>query len=431
MSKVDPACIKRRKRPVRVIIAAAVILIISFATVFAAQDPLLEFIKKINPEARVKIIVDKGYGSRLNISEIDKDIKITVTDVAADDLQTLIQYKVEDLKSGKEYRALIDGIDIKEKWGDEGYICNGVFNFQGKGTLTLLPIDTDDKTIHLSFNKLETPSKESIEGNWSFEIPVKKYHSKTFDINKSVKIGDYLIEFSKIMISPTNTQLFYNFSNGFNSQESIEELGDIILTGDGVEYESNGNVSGGGQGHGMAFESMYFSNPRKIEIKLKELEMSYEDKKELSVDLNKSGVQEFEYLGSKIRVENLRVGRDITFDLYESLDNRQYERLSYSFVSDAGSDSKEYFNSMGNQKEVYYIDKNGTKYEYYDALSKWKEIRDKRPVLNIVKTSWTLHPSEKLDLNGMKNFKISIDGYTKTKYVNKSIKINLDDQSSN
>ncbi|MBU3143775.1 DUF4179 domain-containing protein [Clostridium sp. CF012] len=116
---------------------AAAILTMSVVTVFAAREPIMKLIKRISLESRINNIVEKGMGDRLNISKIDKDIKITITDVAADDIQTLISFKIEDLKSGKEYRVKYDeGIDIRERWGGQIKdttikMYNSVFNTGG------------------------------------------------------------------------------------------------------------------------------------------------------------------------------------------------------------------------------------------------------------------------------------------------------------
>lgn len=76
---------------------------------------------------------------------------MSVITVFADDIQTLISFKIEDLKSGKEYRVKYDdGIDIKERWGSQIKdttikMYNSIFNTGGKGTLTLYPIDDEKK----------------------------------------------------------------------------------------------------------------------------------------------------------------------------------------------------------------------------------------------------------------------------------------------
>lgn len=442
-NKTNIPAAKKRKNIVRIVLVAAAVLVVSMVTVFASEGSLLELLRKISPETRINSMVEKGVGDRLNISKTDKDIKITVTDVAADDIQTLISYKIEDLKSGKEYGVnFIDGIDIKEKWGmAEGtniQMYNSVFNHEGKGTLTLYPLDTEEKTIHLAFKKLVLNSENStdtIEGNWNFEVPVKKHHGKTYDINAEVKVDNHNIYFNKITIAPTLTTVSFNFGSS-SSSESIIGLQDLGLIINGKELKpynfGNGNsepysLIGFGNDK-MTFESIFPEEPKNIEIKVRRLYTQVEDKsgKEFTVDLTKKEPQNFEYLGNKITIDNLKIENNIIFDFNEELlYNRQYERLQYTIIPESGHSSESYFSSMGSYTEFYYVDKNNNKYNYIDAQSNWEKIRTKNPVLYVSKTKYTLKPSEKLDINKMKYFKLSIEGYTKTRFVDKTVKIKL------
>lgn len=433
---------KKNVRPFRTLLIAAVILTLSAATVFAAREPIMELIKLINPESRVNSIVNKGIGERLNIASTDKDIKITITEVVADDIQTLISYKIEDLKSSKEYRAsYTDGIDIKERWGEVGKdttdkMYTSLFNSDGKGTLTLYPIDTESKTINLAFTKLETKYGEIIAGNWDFQIPIKKYVGKTYNINGVIKVENYTIEFNKITVSPTLTKLSFNCRNGGKQNEKVIGLEDLRIVANGKEYKpynfGHGNwdpysTIGSGSNE-MTFETMYFDNPKEIEVRLSRIStMNTEEKpKEFIINLNETKPQEFEYLGTKLYVDNLKVGKDITFDLNQSVYNKDYAMLHTDILPYEGHGPERYFSTWGNFTEAYYVDKNNTKYDYYDELSRWEEIREKKPSIYIAKTSYTLKPSEGLDVSKEKFIKLCITGYSKTVFVNNKIKMKLE-----
>ncbi len=445
-SKFDKSNIpaaKKRKSFIRVVLVAAAVLVVSMVTVFASEGSLLELLKKISPETRINNMVEKGVGDRLNISKIDKDIKITVTDVVADDIQTLISYKIEDIKNGKEYGVnFIDGVDIKEKWGmAEGtniQMYNSVLNYEGKGTMTLYPLDTEEKTIHLTIKKLVLSSENStdtIEGSWNFEVPIKKRHGKTYDINAEVKVDNHNIYFNKITIAPTLTTVSFNFGSS-NQSESILGLQDLGLIINGKELKpynfGNGNsepysLIGFGNDK-MTFESIFPEEPKNIEIKVRRLYTRVEDKsgKEFTIDLTKKEPQNFEYLGNKITIDNLKVDDNITFDFNEELlYNRQYENLQYTIIPESGHNKESYFSSMGSYNEFYYVDKNNNKYNYSDAQLNWEKIRTKNPIFYVAKTKYTLKPSEKLDIKKMKYFKLSIEGYTKTRFVDKTAKIKL------
>ena len=442
--KIDLKESKRKRSPLRVLFIAAVILTMSVVTVFAAREPIMELIKRISPESRINKIVDKGMGDRLNISKIDKDIKITITDVVADDIQTLISFKIEDLKSGKEYGVEFnDVIDIKERWGAQVKdttikMYNSVFNTGGKGMLTLYPIDTEKKTINLAFTKLETNVggiKEVTEGNWNFEIPIKKYPGKSYDIKGSVKVEDYSIYFNRINISPTLTTLYFNHSSGYNRNEEISGLEDMRIIAKGKEYKPY-NFGGGdwnsystiGYGYKqMTFDSMYFDNPKDIQIKLSRIStrITEEKPKEFVIRLDETSSQEFEYLGTKLYIENIKVGEDITFDLKQPVSSKKYEMLQTQFWPADGHSSEKGFSAGGNYNELYYVDKDDNKYEYYDGLLKLDELREKRPVLYIASSSWKLHPVDGFDIKKEKSIRMIIDGYTKTKFVDKVVKVKL------
>ncbi len=439
--KIDCQGAKTKRRPLRVLFIAAVILTMSVVTVFAAREPIMELIKRISPESRINNIVDKGIGDRFNISKIDKDIKITITDVVADDIQTLISFKIEDLKSGKEYRVKYDdGIDIKERWVPQINdttikMYNSIFNTEGKGTLTLYPIDTDKKTINLAFIRLETITGDIMEGNWSFEIPIKKYHGKSYDIKTRVKVDNYSIFFNRITISPTLTTLYFNHSSGYNRNEEMLGFEDIRIIANGKEYKpynfGNGNwnpYSTIGYGDDeMTFDSMYFDNPKDIQIKLSRIStrITEEKPKEFVIRLDKTSPQEFEYLGTKIYIDNLKVGEDITFDLKQPVHSKEHEILSTNFWPANEHSSEKYFGAGGNHNEVYYVDKDDNKYEFFDALTRWDEIREKRPVIYVVNTNWKLYPVDGFDIKKEKSIRMIIDGYSKTKFVDEVVKVKL------
>lgn len=442
--KINISGVKKKRRPLRVFFIAAVILVLSVGTVFADKNPLVELFKLINPESRINDMVDKGMGDRLNISKIDKDIKITITDVVADNIQTLISFKIEDLKSGKEYSVKYDeGIDIKERWGEQIKDTNikmytSLFNNEGKGVLTLYPIDTEKKTINLSFNKVETKtgdSKEVIEGNWNFEIPIKRYEGKSYDIKASIKVDDYVIYFNKITVSPTLTKLSFSHTSGTNRNEELIGLEDVRIVANGKEYKPYNFGHGDWNpystiGYGdkeMTFESMYFDNPKNIEIKISRINkrVTEENPKEYVIKLDETSPQEFEYLDTKLFIENLKVGEEINFNLKQPVYNNKYEVLSTEFWSAEGRSSGKYFSTVGNYNEVYYIDKDNNKYEYYDGLLRWDEIREKMPVVYIANTNYKLYPVGGFDIKKENTIKMVIERYTKTLFVDESVKVKL------
>jgi hypothetical protein len=440
---------RRKIKPLRTLLIAAVILTMSVATVFAAKEPIMELIKLVNPQKRIDTLVDKGMGHRLNISKVDKDIKITVKEVLADDAQTVISYKIEDLKDGKEYSAgyYFEDVTVKEKWGISGEAADtemivSASNFKGEGTLTLSPIDTSEKTIHLTFNKLrETADTKSniIEGNWSFELPIKKYAGKSYELNSTVKIDNYTITFDKLTISPTMTKLSYKLLGGKIEGNQLTKkiigLEDLIITSGGKQYKSyefaqvqmsppNSIEYGNNE---MRFESMYFDNPKELEIHIKRINtQTYEDKPvEYNIRLDSGERQEFDYRGTKIAIENLMVQEDITFDIVQSSDYANSKFAWFEFRPQGEWGADRHFSTVGNYEGLYYLDKDNKKYQYMDALLLWDKLRDKNPVLVIEKTKCILHPKGNLDIKNEKSFKMIVDTYQETIFIDGTAKLTL------
>lgn len=440
---------KRKIKPLRTLLIAAVILTMSVVTVFAAKEPILELIKLVNPQKRIDTLVDKGMGNRLNISKVDKDIKITIKEVLADDAQTVISYKIEDLKNGKEYAAgfYFEDITVKEKWGNSGVSADtemiaSTSNFKGQGTLTLLPIDTSEKTIHLTFNKLREiadPKSNIIEGSWSFELPIKKYAGKSYELNSTVKIDNYTITFDKLTISPTMTKLSYKLLGGKIEGNQLTKkiigLEDLIITSGDKQYKSyefaqvqmsppNSIEFGNNE---MRFETMYFDDPKELEIHIKRINtQTHEDKPvEYDIKLDSSERQEFDYRGTKISIENLKVEEDITFDIVQSSDYANSKLAWFEFRPQGEWGADRYFSTVGNYEVLYYLDKDNKKYQYMDALLLWDKLRDKNPLLRIEKTKCILHPKGKLDIKKEKSIKMIIDTYQETIFVDGTAKIKL------
>ncbi|MBU3143776.1 hypothetical protein [Clostridium sp. CF012] len=63
----------------------------------------------------------------------------------------------------------------------------------------------------------------------------------------------------------------------------------------------------------MIFDSMYFENAKDTPIKLSRLstKITEEKPKEFVIKLDETSPQEFEYLGTKLYINNLKVGQDI------------------------------------------------------------------------------------------------------------------------
>jgi hypothetical protein len=99
--------------------------------------------------------------------------------------------------------------------------------------------------------------------------------------------------------------------------------------------------------------------------------------------------------------------------------------IEYTFQPLEGLNSEKYFSQVGNYTEVYYVDKENKKYQYYDALLNWDKIRNNNPLFYVAKTNERLQPMGKFDIKKEKSIKLVIEGYMNTKFVKGTAKIHL------
>lgn len=429
--------VRRKKRSLRLLIAAALTFTMSIALISGAPNLIRQLISNGSPNIESSAEASLYTGEKLNLSQTENNVKITVTDVVADDINTLINYTVEDMTSEK--RPLVcyfSDTSIAERWGEAAsplLTMNSSYNDNiFHGTLVILPIDTKEKTIHLTFNGIRditNGSPELVEGNWTFEIPIKRYQSKTFEINKTIHAGGYNIDINKLIVAPTVTKLLFNCRGG-SEKEKVNGLQDLSIIVDGKEYTSYGNslrenfplAFGNNE---MSFESIYSVTPKNIEIKIRRLQTFISNRKEFTLYLDEPTPQEFDYLGSKITVDNLKVDTTINFDLLTPSENREYEKLEFGFTYNNGDTSDVYFSAVGESFEDIYIDETGIKYPTGFDAPDWQQQRAKKAVLFINNQHLSLTPSSKINLKNIKTIKMIIDGYLKTKFLDESIKIEL------
>ncbi|NLC03454.1 MAG: DUF4179 domain-containing protein, partial [Tissierellia bacterium] len=138
--------IKRRKRVKRFtrtgLIAIALSLLLVVTAVATDLFGLMEGWKKSSEitESAWEDLLDNGVGQKLDISAIDKDIKITAEGVISDELNTIILLKIEDLKDQNKYsptknytgREDIQGLTLsgdissEQLWGDSMQIMSEI-----------------------------------------------------------------------------------------------------------------------------------------------------------------------------------------------------------------------------------------------------------------------------------------------------------------
>ncbi|CEG28819.1 DUF5643 domain-containing protein [Bacillus sp. B-jedd] len=408
-------------------------------------------------DEQMKGIIDKGLGEELNLTAEQNNVKIKIKSVAADDLQTIIYYEVENKVGGKKYQIKYsDGItfeDQEKHWkieDDPDYSpvrsqMNLYSDREGvyKGKLQLAPIKNKQALLDVNIGLLEEvkdPSEtengadaengpdasnkaDQLEGSWDFKIPVKKHRAIEHKLNVKANVDGISIVFEKLTIAPTATLLTYRYQDGNSGKNlgyikiaSVEANGKVAksdLFGGVTFSQSEDNGWGTEQ---ASFDSLYLENPTSVKIKIGSIQYQIEDEKKIALGEDIQLPFSFEYQGNKITIKKLEFGPHTKMVMKEDLQaNREYEMLDYEFLSKEGDFS------TGVMIDGYFVDKYGMKYNAADYMPRIDELEE--PIFYS-----TEHQIELAASGQNQKFipdAIQIHGYSKTQYINKEIKVNL------
>ncbi|MET3658037.1 DUF4179 domain-containing protein [Sporosarcina psychrophila] len=356
--------------------------------------------------------VQQGLGEYLNLETESNGVKVTITSVVADDIQTLIYYEIEDEQKDNNYMINFSkGLQITnqdEIWNikDEpsyspvssSLSIYSESNHVYRGRLGAAPMSTDEGTIHLELSKLEklsnTPrdtegsqsisigTNEFIEGDWRFDIPVKKHPAIVHEFEVETEIDGNPVIFDKLTIAPTITVLSYRYRNE-NPDRKIQYLTIASLESKGKHVYGQQGLAGSGGGGGSAdgwnsvettFESLYFEKPTDVLIHIGSASYSIEEQAQFAVDVSKELPQTFEYGGNKISIKQIEVGERTKIEMTEELHHKRvYERLDYRFYDKDGQGA-----SGGTNVDGYYIDKHGGKYKVNENFYRLNELEHPR-----------------------------------------------------
>ncbi|MDR4886149.1 DUF4179 domain-containing protein [Fredinandcohnia sp. QZ13] len=307
-----------------------------------------------------------GIGEPLDLVQESNGIKVTIKSAIADEFQTLIYYEVENLEEEEQYGINFwDGVYVEkefETFDQQAYPVNHLpvqpLDSDGtifKGTLSLLPVTSEAKSIKLNISKLQKIGEDpknpvwmayngqaSFEyGKWNFEIPVKKQASIERPVNKKVTVDGVPIEFEKLIITPTLTALQYRFKPYtvdkninelfFEGIQTKEKTAKPISYGWNFPIESNMNEY---FTFHSVFDSLYFDNPKEVRIPLHSLSYYMNDFYNVDIDMNQPFPQTFEYLGSKISIDKVDLGIPTKIEITtEMSEERKFESIDFSVVN--------------------------------------------------------------------------------------------------
>jgi hypothetical protein len=398
--------------------------------------------------------VQHGLGEKLNVAAESNGVKVTITSVVADDFQTLIYYEIDDLNKENTYMInYSDGLKIANQdqaWNSEDIsslspVMNHLTLYSKtdhvfKGRLGVAPMSADVGVIQLELSKLETvtkphgnaetaqrvPSgtKEFLTGDWRFDIPVKKHPSIVHDIHVKTEIDGNPIIFEKLTIAPTITVLSYRFRNENPDRSmrnikiaSLESKGKLVDDQLGLGgYWGSGGYANGWNSAEATFESLYYQKPTDIQIHIESATFSVIKHAKFAIDSSKALPQSFQYLGNKITIKQIEVGKQTKVVMTEELDpKRAYEMLDYRFYD------KEGHGESGANIDGYYIDKKGDKYKQSEYFYRLNELDHPR----FFSTEHHIEMSLGNENEQYIPVGIEIEGYTVTSFYDKVVGISL------
>lgn len=367
-AKMNKKSFRRVTRTGLIAIALSLIFIVTaFATdIFG----FLEYWKKSSerPLSAWEQLIDNGVGQRLDISAINQDIKITAEGVIADEINTIILLKIEDLSGNERY--VPDMFDIKDgrhpillggDISDVEYYNDGIppiwrntpLYSEEENTIKLMvgtnPISKDEGNIDIHINRLtrfyqpditSIEEREIISGNWDISIPVKQVESKTYMVNRDIDIDGNKLTINKVILAPTTTVIDYTLEK-FNKKEDyligdltfLVKLGSKVFDRAELSYSLNGITydyeTKDGDFH---IQSLYLEDPKDIDLIVNTY--SYKQRGYDIYDIDYDNLpQTIDYKGNKIVIEEMIKNEDELSLIIKEDDskNREYYENRFYF----------------------------------------------------------------------------------------------------
>ncbi|WHY86966.1 DUF5643 domain-containing protein [Neobacillus novalis] len=448
---------KSYKQRAMIGLVAALFLTVFVGTAVATNGftSVIEWWKDLSnkQDTQMQTFVQHGLGEKLNLAAESNGVKVTITGVVADDIQTFIYYEIDDRNKENKYMInYTDGLKIANQerdWNsvdDPSYspVTNHLSLYSGKdhvfkGRLGVAPMSVNTGTIQLELSKLEivtntsgdtsrsvpTGKGEFFKGEWHFDIPVKKHPSIVHNIHVETEIDGNPIIFEKLTIAPTVTVLSYRYHNEnpnrrmeYFNFSSLESKGKFVYDQQGLGgYGGTGRYEAGWNSAEETFESLYYEKPTDIKIHIGSAAFSVNKPAKFAIDRSKALPQSFEYLGSKITIEQMEVGNPTKIVMTEELNpKRAYEMLDYHLYDKDGHGGN------GIRTDGYFIDKKGDKYKLSDYLLRQNELDHPRMYSTEHHIEFSGENNQELNVP----VGIEIEGYTVTSFYDKVVSISLD-----
>ena len=391
-------------------LVAVVLSLILAVTVFATD--ILDFLKWWEKYSQREMsawedLIENGVGQKLvAMSVTDKGIRVTAEGIIADDINTIILLKIEDLNGNIRFipyrgdssnlSSISVGGDVRKSFENLPVLVNySPLYEEDENTIKLMvytePLDKDEGIVEININKLISfinESEESIvevRGNWKLAIPAKKLPSKVYYVDEEIDLDGNELVIEKITIAPTVTRIHYKF-DVYNEENGrfIDDVTFLIKTG-GKTYTRSELSRGGSwayRSYGFVnrefdIQSLYLEDPSDIDIVVNTYEYTKGHLQKYNIDWDKLP-QTIKYENSKLTIEDIKYKEGSTEIIVkeDSSWRRKYiETYMYlkieetSFVKDG-------------EKEIpftrdYYFNGSPIEYEIRDAKGRVKDLESK------------------------------------------------------
>ncbi|MDL4839737.1 DUF4179 domain-containing protein [Aquibacillus rhizosphaerae] len=343
-----------------------------------------------------------GLNNKVSLIAEDNGVRVTITHVVADDIQTFVYYEVEDLEEDRLLK-------VADYWAVKVSSDQGVLDYgQGfrepvhsivdrtdemgnenkyKGRIGILPIANNQDEIELEISGLYEVEAANVQGfmipkehnppvngEWLFTIPIEKEEIFEKQVDVNTEIDGYNLNINKVTIAPTVTFVHFQYKlkytegwtyfyfDQLKSEESILKRQDMSLFP--VE---NVQLSEQGITEYAPFESIYYNVPEGLDLHLALIQETIEADQSFPIDWEQDGPQLFEFMDTELSIEydeSQSTNKLVINQEYS--EKREYERANFHIVTEPESYPVNY-SSNG-----IYIDEEGKQHEgsesdYYHA----------------------------------------------------------------
>ncbi|MFT8310585.1 MAG: DUF4179 domain-containing protein [Sporolactobacillus sp.] len=299
--------IKRKRRIMQSVIAAAAILLLfissikispAFANYISRVPGMNAIVKLLNNDHGLDDAIKHHHLQKLNLSQTKNGTTVTINSMIADSHQVIFFYTIK--QPGKKIHPELKNFDIKNK-NSHSIMEATEFNYALIGK-TKKQLMIKQSTIHdrismsLNEKKLTDPLYLSLTfkmGTWTFKIPynVTKYEKmkQSYPLHRTISMDGQKLTVQSVTIYPTRIAVHITYDS--KNTKQITHLDDLQL----VDKQGRGWTPADGLTSTWASEndqtfylqSNYYTHPRSLYLKLTRARVINKSERYITVDLKK------------------------------------------------------------------------------------------------------------------------------------------------